>query len=137
MEPSAIPAKMYPSTPAPFPSADPARARLADASDLQVAAGVARDELAGDVARLVRGEEHHQLADVGRLHPGHGYGLQGREAEHGVVLGRVLQVGPELPVHVLVLQHVGVAVGQVERVASALTAGGSGDERHLARYPTG
>src|SRR6266496_4588494 len=66
---------------------------------LEVAAAIDAQLHAGDVARLVGGEEQHGVADVNRLDPGDRHGLHGREGELGVRAGRMFEILAEGLVH--------------------------------------
>src|SRR3712207_2873854 len=70
----------------------------------------------GDVAPRVGCQVEHGLAHVLRLHPRRLEQVERLEDVADVVPGRVLEVGPEEPVHVLVLDQRGVHVGGVDRV---------------------
>src|SRR5215218_2446271 len=87
---------------------------------LDVATGVDAHLHARDVARLVRHQEEHRVRDVLGLHIRDRHGLHRREGDDRVVAGGLLQVGPEDPVHGVVVQQVGVAVGRVHRVGPDL-----------------
>src|ERR1700733_8600262 len=66
---------------------------------LEKTSGVDAELLAGDVAGGIGGEKQHGLADVLGFDVGNRHRLYYRENRFGVFTSRVLQVGPEGPVH--------------------------------------
>src|SRR3546814_10850175 len=109
------------STPAPSgPSPPPWGRLLREAAGLHQRAGVDADLLAGDVARLVAGQEDGQVRDVLGLDVGDGHGLEGGERQLCVLTAHGLagagEVGTEQGVEALVVHQVGVAVCRVDGV---------------------
>src|ERR1700731_2641711 len=83
---------------------------------LEKTSGIDPELLTGDVAGGVGGQKQHGLADVLGLDVGNWHRLDYWENRFGVFSSRVLQVGPEGPVHRRAVQHVGVDVRRVYRV---------------------
>src|SRR6516162_1107168 len=71
---------------------------------------------AGDVARLVGGEEQHGVADVHRFHPRDRQRVEQLTDRRHVVGPRAFQVGPEHLEGALVVQHGGCHMGWMHRV---------------------
>src|SRR4051812_37981187 len=67
--------------------------------ELQVGTGVHPKLQARDVAGLLRREVDDRMADVDRLDVGNGQRVLRREGRECVLASRLLQVGPERPVH--------------------------------------